>query len=295
MQRLPYCHAKEIIIACALGMITGCSTIQISEPIRAEAAAKGITIMRELPSSLPRQTSRIPDTQYLLVYAQSGVIAAAQLANPIPFVADIAAGAYEDQKAQQLKDLYASVDPYAIAVDRLRGSYLLSGRSDALHMMPLVYLVEGSDDRVRPTLIFRVEGDGWLGRYMYHLPTTYSSEELKNAAPAVLASLRKDLIAGADMLRRLMERDARGELKKEGRKVTYGSLYLVGSNSLGLIPATISQYPDSDLIEEGPDYVVLRSKGISLAGAREGALAFGVHYFLRDQLHTLKPKNDEQK
>jgi hypothetical protein len=88
-----------------------------------------------------------------------------------------------------------------------------------------------------------------------------------------------------------MERDARGEWAHPGTKVDIGSYYLVGANLLGLLPAKLMQYKDAELLEEGKDYVVVRSRGDLKAAGNAGALVFGVHYFRKDQLHTFKKKD----
>lgn len=281
-------HHTLLVPGIVAALLAGCMSIRSSEPIGADAVARGIVVVRELPKALPSQTSRVPDSQYILVFAESAAVALLDLANPIPFVKEAVTATYNEHEARQYRERYASVDPYTIARDRLRGSPLVSGRADALHMMPLVYIVEGSDGRYRPTLVFRVEAGEWLGRYMAHLPTTYSAEDMKKSSPAMLQSLRGDLVAASDILRGLMERDARGELKGSGHKVSYGSYHLVGGNVGGLIPATIMTYSDAEIVEEDADHVILRSKGDLQAAGPQGALAFGVHYFRRDQLHTLK-------
>jgi hypothetical protein len=142
--------------------------------------------------------------------------------------------------------------------------------------------------KFRCTLVYRIESEGWLGRYMYHLPTQYSAAEIENPSQKNLESLRADLVLGADILRTLMERDVRNELKSNGTKVDVGSYYLVAGRIMGLIPANIMHFKDTDLVEEGDDYVIVRSKGDPNASGNAGGLVFGVHYFKKDQLHTYK-------
>jgi hypothetical protein len=271
-------------------LLAACAATQQSQPIAPEAAARGIQLVRALPEALPSQLSKVPDSQYLLVFAESTTLAVLDNLNPLPFsLTSPIAGAYQDQEAAQLKNRYASVDPYLIAAERLQGSPLLTGRADALRTMPLVYLVQDNDDVFRATLVLRAEGEHWMGRYLYHLPTTHTDQQVKTAGPEMLASLHSELQQGTDVLRGLMERDARGELKGDGRKVQFGSLHIVGSRVGAMMPATMVHFPDAEVIEEGPDHVVLRAAGNPASGAREGALAFGVHHFRRDQLHTFKP------
>lgn len=288
---------RAITGACALlavTLLTGCTAMKESTPIRDEAVKKGLVIVRSLPKALPGKAAPVPDSQYVLVNVDSGVVQLIDMAMPIPFVTGFAADQINQHAASKYKAPYASVDPYAIAVERMEGSPLLSGRPDALHLFPFVYAVEGSDDMYRMTLVFRVESEGWLGRYMYHMPQILTAASLKNPSPEQLQQLSAELMTGATTLRQLMERDARGELKPTGTKVDIGSLYLVGSNIGGVVSAGLMHYPDTDLAEEGDDYVIVRSKGDMKANANAGGLVFGVHYFHKNQLHTFKKKETVQ-
>lgn len=272
-------------------LLTACATTRQSVPPAPDAAARGFQLVRALPEALPSELSKVPDTQYLLVFAESTVLAVVDNLSPLPVsVMEPIEGVYHDHVAGQLKDRYASADPFAIASERLQGSPLLTGRADALHTVPLVYLVEDSEDVFRATLVMRAEGEGWMGRYLYHMPTTYTDTQVRTAGPDMLASLRSDLQQGSDVLRELMERDARGELRgRDGRRVKYGSYHIVGSRVSGMLPASLVNFAGARVIEEGADHVVLRSPGNPASGAREGALAFGVHHFRKDQLHTFEP------
>ncbi len=271
-------------------VLAACASSQQSLPFAPAAAERGIQIVRALPEALPSHLSKVPETQYLLVFAGSTALALLDNLNPLPIsITDPIAGAYQDQEAGRLKGRYASVDPFVIATERMQGSPLLTGRADALRTMPLVYMVEDSDDNFRPTLVLRAEDGGWMGRYLYHMPGAYAVSQVKAAAPEMLAGLRRELQQGADVLRGLMERDARGTLKGDGRRVAYGSYHIVGSRVGGMVPASMMTFPDAEVLEEGPEHVVLRSGGDPKSNAREGSLAFGVHYFRKDQLHTFKP------
>ena len=261
-------------------LLGGCATTKTSRPMAEDVVVRGISVVQEIPEHMPSQLAQIAGSQYFLVYAESSAVAFLDSLNPIPIsIAGTIAGVRQHAEADSLQARYASVNPYLIARDRMNGSFLVSGRNDALHMMPLVYLVEASDDYFRPTLVFRIEKGEWLGRYMYHLPTRYSKDQLRRAQPDVLSTLRQELMQGANILRDLMERDARGGLVGDQRRATYGSYYLVGSRIAGMVSASIVAFPDAEILEETPDHVVLRSGGKPESGAREGALAFGVHYF----------------
>ena len=284
-------HCLPTFAAAALLMATGCIAIRNSTPIRDEVADKGLVLTRALPKKLPGKTSTIPNAQYVLINADSGIVALADLANPIPFVDDLVVDRWHQLKANRFKEHIFQIDPYLIASERMAGSPLLSTRTNALHVMPFVYMMECDDARYRLTLVFRVEGETWLGRYLYHLPTTYTVAEMKSDAPLAMDTLHKELVAGCDKLRSLMERDARGDWPKPTTKAEIGSYFLVGASTLGLIPARLSLYKNVDVLEEGKDDVVIRSRGNLKAAGNAGALAFGVHYFRKDQLHTFKKKD----
>ncbi len=269
-------------------LLTGCMSVRESTPIRDSVKARGLALTRALPSPMPARAASIPDSQFILVNSQSGALEVVDFFNPIPFVAGMATDAFNQRRADGYKSRYAQIDPYLIASARLAGSPLLGSGADALPLKPVVYMVEGSDGRWRLSLSFRVEGADWLGRYMYHMVTTYTTDEIRAAAPATLDTMRRELEAGSDMLRQLMERDARGELKGDGTRVEFGSYHVVGSNVVGLLPASLIRFKNAELLEEGADYVILRSRGDLHADALNGALAFGVHYFRKDQLHDFK-------
>ena len=273
-------------------LLNGCMMIRESTPIRDEVADKGLTITRSLPKHLPGKTSPIPEAQYVIIDADSGIVTLASLANPIPFVDGLVVDRWNQHKANQFREHLNQIDPYLIATERLAGSPLLSTRTNALHLMPFVYMVECNDASYRLTLVFRVEGETWMGRYLYHLPTTYTVAEMKSDAPLAMDNLHNELVAGCDKLRSLMERDARGDWPKSTTKAEIGSYYLVGASTLGLISAHHSLYKNVDVLEESKDDVVIRSWGNLKAAGNAGALAFGVHYFRKDQLHTFIKKAD---
>lgn len=271
---------------CSL-VITGCAHKLESRPLSHEAATRGIRVVHEMPQKLPSELSKIEGTQYVLVFAESTTLALVDNLLPLPVsVTGPIAAAYHDHEAEQLRTTYARVDPQPIALEAFQGSPLLSQRDDAVRLMPLVYLVEDNQDVFRPTLVFRLEQGDWQGRYLYHLPTSYTEDQVLKASPVVLETLRRELAQGSRVLRQLIERDARGELVGDGRRVKYGSYHIVGSRISGVVSASIYTFADAQLLEEAPDHVILRSSGADGVGAREGSLAFGVHHFFRNQLHT---------
>lgn len=274
---------------CCLSLaLAACSNLQPSTPMRGDVAARGLVPTRALPAQLPTGAVAVPGTQYLIVNADSAAAELVDMLIPVPFVTDMAMEGLHRRAAQGFRLHDAQVDPFAITMARLAGSPLMAGRPDALALKPWVYLVEGSDQQWRLSLTFHVEGAAWTGRYMYHLPTTYGGAEIQHGSAAMLNSLRNELVAGSDMLRELMQRDARGALQGTGTRVEFGSYHVVGSDMMGVMPARLVRFTDAELVEESENHVVLRSRGDLNAAANEGALAFGVHYFRKDQLHDFK-------
>ena len=71
-------------------ILSACSiTPPASTPIRPEAAAQGITLVREVPAELRDKAVAVPHAQFVLVHDES----AAGLLVPVPFVAEAISGA----------------------------------------------------------------------------------------------------------------------------------------------------------------------------------------------------------
>lgn len=150
-------------------VLAGCSTTPpASTPIRPEAATQGITLVRAVPAELPDQAVAVPHAQFVLVPNES----AAGLLVLVPFVAEMIEGAMDRHAAEELEQRYASIAPYRIALAAMRGSPLFRAQGGGLTLKPFVFITECVDDRYRIASVFQLEGDGWIGRYTVHLPTT---------------------------------------------------------------------------------------------------------------------------
>ena len=94
-------------------------------------------------------------------------------------------------------------------------------------LYPYVVIQQGYDDVYRASLVYHVEGPNWVGRYLYHLPTTYPKAQFANTPPSEIKSLQQDLSAGTDELLSLLKRDDVGELAAHGKKAQIGQfIYL---------------------------------------------------------------------
>ena len=255
-----------------------------SVPISAEAATRGISLSRSLPSVLPSKSVPIPHSQFVLIPSES----AAGLLMPIPFVSEAIGGALDRSAAEAFESRYASVGPFKLALAEMEKSPLYRKTDGGLTLQPFVFMTECIDDQYRLALVFQVHDKDWVGRYMYHLPSTYSIADFKAPSSALLSTLQGELTEGTKVLRQLVERAARGELKSTGIKAEIGSLHLVGGKAAGLVSPMIVISRDADLIQDSNDTVVVRMPGEMSNSGTAGGLFFGVHYFRKDQLHTFK-------
>jgi len=266
-------------------MLVGCvAPPPASTPISPEAANKGISLSRSLPAVLPSKAVPIPHSQFVLIPSESAV----GMLMPIPFVSGAIASAMDHSAAEAFEARYASVGPYRIALAEMEASPLYRNTGGALTLQPFVFMTECVDDRYRLALVFHLQGGDWVGRYMYHLPTTYAISDFKAPSAALLGSLQAELAAGARILRQLVERVGRGELKSSGVKADVGSLHLVGGKAAGLISPTVIISKGADVLQESDGAVIVRMAGEMSNAGTAGGLFFGVHYFLKDQLHTFK-------
>lgn len=262
--------------------LAGCVTSQQSVPLPDSARRQGLSVVRALPEELPAKSSPFPHSQFVLIASENF----AELANPVPFVADIITNEVHRSRAEAFEAKYRDIHPYRIAVASLQGSPLLAAGPAALQLKPFVFIQDCTDDRYRLTLVYDVRGGDWVGRYHYHLPSTYTPAEIDDPNAATQDRIRTELATGAVTLRGLLERDARGQLNAGAIKANVGSLHLVGGRALGLMSPTLVLARKADVVEETPDHIVVRITGNMTAPASGGGLFFGVHWFRPDQLHT---------
>lgn len=279
---LPCTHLAIVTLLAA--MLAGCATRQASTPLPEPLARQGLAIERSLPKELPDESSPFPGSQLVLISTDS----AAGMLVPVPFVAEAVVGAINRHEASQLAARYAALDPDAILRSAMQGSPVLARGAPGAVLHPLAYIVNCSDDLSRVALVARVQSASWDGRYMVHLPTTYPHAALVKGEADALAALRGDMVRGATVLRRMIEQDARGELSRPLYKADVGSMNLACSSVSGLVPARLMLAPNTDVVEEGSDYVIVRSSGDTRASGALGGLMFGLHYLRKDQLHTFR-------
>jgi len=282
---IPFPIRVGALVTLLITVLSACSiTPPASTPIRPEAAAQGITLVRAVPAELPAQAVAVPHAQFVLVPNES----AAGLLVPVPFVAEAISGVVDRNVAEGLEARYASIAPYRIALAAMQSSPLIRQAGGALTLKPFVFITECADDRYRIASVFQLEGGGWIGRYTVHLPTTYPLDAFKQPSAATLAALQAELTDAAALLRELVERGARGELGPTGVRAEVGSLHLVGGKSAGLLSPTLVRAKDAEVIEETADRVIVRLPGFMGLAGTSGGLFFGVHVLRKDQLHTFR-------
>jgi hypothetical protein len=265
--------------------ISGCVSVKPSTPVKQNGLEQGIAVMRDLPKKLlPGRSTLVPDSRYVFILPDS----AATLLVPVPFIGDAVVDQVHQHTSASYKDKFTTADPYNYAVKSLQSTTLYRPENAAYKLYPYVVVQEGFDNVYRISLVYHLEGNNWIGRYLYHLPTTYPKVQFVNTPPTEIQSLQKELAEGADKLLTLMQRDETGTLIGNGKKATLGSLFIVGSKISGLVSPTILAYPNTDIVDEGSDYVVARGAGDIKSDGQSGAMLFGVHYFHKNQLHTYK-------
>lgn len=262
--------------------LAACATRDEAAPA-GERLRQGVALARGLPEQLPDKSSPFPHAQFVLIAAENPV----ELLNPIPFVADLVTDAVHQSAAAAFEARYASIHPFLQAQAALRGSAVLATRETPYKLQPFVVVQECLDDRYRLALVFHVQGPDWQTRYLAHLPTAHPRGAFKAPTPALLQAVGRELAAGAQGLRGLLERDQRGSLRGSGARAKVGSLHLVGNRALGVISAQ-RMLAEAEIVDDSSDALVLRMAGDMTAPASSGGLFFGVHLMRRDQLHTFE-------
>lgn len=263
----------------------GCVSIKPSTPVKQNGLEQGVAVMRDLPKKLlPGRSTLVPDSRYVFILPDS----AATLLVPVPFIGDAVVDQVHQHTSASYKDKFTAADPYDYAVKSLQKTTLYRPENAAYKLYPYVVVQEGFDNVYRVSLVYHLEGNNWVGRYLYHLPTIYPKAQFVNTPPTEIQSLQKELAEGADILLTLMQKDETGTLVSNGKKASLGSLFIVGSKISGLVSPTVLAYPNTEIVDEGPDYVIARGAGDIKADGQSGGMLFGVHYFHKNQLHTYK-------
>lgn len=266
--------------------LSGCMTMQHNAPMPAGVKAQGLALKRALPQKMAEQSAPLADSQLVLVPGEN----AAGMLVPIPFVSDIATGAYNKYAASGLARHYGALDVFDIVQHAMAGSPLFKQGDGKTALYPVAYLSECTDGQYRISLAGRIEQDPWVGRYVAHLPTTYSTAEVQAATPATMAQMRQELAAAAAVLRQLIERDADGTLTTPQYRADLGSLHLACAKVAGLVSANLLLARDAEVVEDAADHIIVRIAGDLGQSGPSGGLMYGLHYLRKQDLHTLNRK-----
>jgi hypothetical protein len=269
----------------AAGLLAGCAQTRHSTPLQAGLAGAGVRLQRSLPSVLPGGAQALAGRQLVLLPAES----AAGMLVPVPFLSEAIEGAINRAEAASEAARLAAVDPYAMAQVAWDGAALLSASADALVLQPFAFLQACVDDRYRIALVHQLSRGDWMARYTVHLASSHEREDFHRPTAALLQTLQTEMQDGTAMLRRLVERGARGELSQAKRRVDVGSLHLVGNRAAGLVNPMLVLARGAQLIEEDDSRVLVRIDGDPSQPASAGGLFFGVHLLRKAQLHTFRP------
>ncbi len=249
-----------------------------------------VSISSDIPKSIPSDAKFIPNTHFAMIFADS----AATMLMPVPFIGTAIESEIKTQKSNSYEQHYASIDIMQHAKKALSQSNFYTSTPSSMQLYPIAYIQECIDDVFRITLAFHLESKTktktktWQGRYLYHVPFKIPADDIEKPTEEELSILTNEIEKGFSILTGLIERDITDSLKSTNQLVDFGSLYIYGSRLGGIASPYMMHLPDGQLIEEGQDYVIFRHSGDMTVAGTAGALLFGVHYFKKDQLHTLE-------
>ncbi|HSX50433.1 MAG TPA: hypothetical protein VLF09_05725 [Cellvibrio sp.] len=271
--------------------LTACVSMKESTAVASRGFEQGISVVHELPKNLPGGVSPVPGVPYVFILPDS----AATLLVPVPFIGEAVVGQLHQSTTNTYKNKFTSADPYYYAFDSLQKTPFYKPNNAPYKLYPYVVIQEGFDNVYRASLVYHIEGPNWVGRYLYHLPTTYPKSQFAKTPPSEIKSLQQDLSAGADKLSELLTRDDEGDLVAHGKKAKLGSLFLVSGKIAGLVSPDVLAYPNIDIIEESSDHVIARIAGDIKTDGQSGGMMFGIHYFHKNQLHTYTVTAEDKK
>lgn len=278
------CFNRLAVIAVIASFLSACANIPANKPIVLEQNSNKINVLNTLPKTLPTQSAVIPDSQYVMIQSKGGSIFLG------PILSTINISANTKALANKYAGKYVGVSPFDVAMSSVKEHDMFAANT-GLDLKPFVFVQECDDERFRLSLVYHMNTQNWVGRYIYHLPTSYTKDEFAKPDEASLSHYQSELQHGANTLIDLVQKDMAGKLAASGKKVDIGSLYLLGSKVGGLGIYTMPEelhLPNTDLVYEAEDHVVVRMNGDMSASGSFGGLIFGTHYFAKDQLHTYK-------
>lgn len=269
--------------------LSGCYTPPMPKPLAATAWQSGIRLA-PLGSGdvLPDGAVALEGRGWVWLPSVSSAQAAVNMLIPLPFVVDGVMGQVHQGQSQQFGRALAGLSPLASLQRELGQRNRLATPGVGLTTHVFCFLQEGADGRYRVAFVAQFQEGDELGRYMVHLPLAMSLDELQQTHRN--GALQQALDGAATQMADLFDKAARGELARKLGTVDVGSLNLVSSKSSGMLSPNLVIAKNVQLVEEGPDHVVVRMAGVTSMPEGSGGLFYGVHRLLKSQLHTFERK-----
>ena len=276
-------------------ILSACSTITKNVPVDKASAQGSISVIDDLPTNLPPGVKQTHGSPFVIINADSTSELAASLIVPVPLISDVIINKSKSKTALKNQRQYLQIKVYQLLLSKVQEHPSFVAEGGKFSLYPMVFMSEGSDDVYRLSLMFQVTNKNWMGRYYYHLPTSIPTADLGSPSEQELKVFEAELEVGAEKLMTLIDQMLNDELAATGQLATVGSLYIVGGKIGGMVSPEIYVVRNAEILAEKNNDVILRLPGDLKADANAGGLAFGVHYFNRDQLHTFEKQEKLEK
>lgn len=240
--------------------------------------------------ALPDGAVVLEGQEWVWLPSVSSAQAAVNMLIPLPFVVDGVMGRVHQGQSQQFGLALSGLSPQAAMHRQLQQRNRLAASGSGLAAHVFCFLQEGADERYRVAFVAQFSEGEQTGRYMVHLPLALTLSELQLAHQT--GALQQALDAAAEQMANLFDKAARGELATSVRRVNVGSLNLVSGKSGGMLSPTMVIAKNAQLVEDGPEHVIVRIAGLTSLPEGSGGLFYGVHYLLKSQLHTFEKQPD---
>lgn len=280
----------RLLILSIVLVLSGCVSVQ-TPTAPPQSKVISIKIIDDLPKELPKGSTKFEQSQLVFVHADQASEFVAGLIVPVPFVTGILVDYANDHNAEAYEKKLKELRLYDMVSNELMKQQDIGLSDEGYKLYPFTFIEECSDDVYRLSLVYQLEKGGWIGRYYFHLPTTIKSETIAAPTLETLSSIHNDLLYGVPMLLQIVEQDIRGELSRSSSKVEVGSLYIVGGKLSGIISPTVATFNNAAVIDETDSTLTISIPGDPTGKAKNGGMAFGIHHFEKDQLHTLVREN----
>lgn len=279
---------RTLILLALSGLLGACSNMisDSTAPAANRTAMNGIAVSNRLPEQLPTMARQLGASPFVVIQTREG--------DPVfgSLRADMSVGAHTEQLAGRLGRHLESLPVKALVRAQFEAQGLKLDDNAALEIRPYVLVQQCVDNRYRLTLSYAAidHSAAWSGRYSYHLPTAVLASRLEKLDPKMEAQLKKELETGAARLAELIRRDFSQQLKG-GRLAEIGSLYLVGDHYASMAggeePEDVT-FTAARIVEDREGHVIARLSGDLKSAPYLGGLNYGVHYFEKTELHTLR-------